>query len=197
MTAHDQPTPETPTLTDLREVAPPPELEDRVVAALRARGLLARPHRSAWWRVAAALVIFGAGWGAGSIRSATNAPAADEPLFALLLYGAPDDAARENDRIAAYRAWAQGIAASGRRVTGERLEPGAAVLSSSGSVGMGPTTAAAADAGRSLQGFFIVSAASIDEASALARQSPHALAGGTIVVRPIDTSVQSDSRGGS
>jgi hypothetical protein len=38
-----------------------------------------------------------------------------------------------------------------------------------------------------VQGFFVVSAASLEEAAAVARSSPHVRDGGRIVVRPIDT----------
>ena len=64
------------------------------------------------------------------------------------------------------------------RSTGERLaDSGVAVMRH----GSAPIARA------EVQGFFVVSASSMDDAVAVARSSPHVQSGGTIIVRPIDT----------
>ena len=67
---------------------------------------------------------------------------------------------------------------AGRQISGERL------ADSGVAVGMrGELPIARAE----VQGFFVVSASTMDDAVAVARSSPHVQSGGTIIVRPIDT----------
>ncbi len=164
-----------------REVAPPPPLEDRVVAALSREGLVrATPamFRRAWTPWAAAVLVFAAGALAGAMwdgGAATTAPG--QPKFLLLLEGGERVSGEEETRtVEAYRAWAGGLSAAGRFITGERLASGAAVVPG----------ADVADAGR-VQGYFIVSARDLADAAAVAEASPHVARGGRIIVRPIDT----------
>jgi hypothetical protein len=171
--------PEEPPLGELatlsREEPPPSALEDRVVAELR-RQVLLRGQPLAWRQMAAAVLLLASGVAAGrwSVPSGV-APATTQPRFLLLLSQAPP-AASESDRVAEYRAWAVGLRQAGRQISGERLEGEALAVD---------RLRAPERVDDRNQGYFIVSAASLEEAAELARSSPHVRAGGHIVVRPI------------
>ena len=151
-----------------RDVPPPPDLEERTVLALRRTRLLSpaaeKPTRL--WHAVAAAAIFAAGLVLG--RSSTTppvfAPGVPSSPFLLLLEGGPDAAtpAEETRTVEEYRAWAVKLRDEGRAVSGERLND--------------------------VRGFFVISAASLEEATALAQASPHARRGGRVVVRPIKPS---------
>jgi hypothetical protein len=163
-----------------REIAPPPELEARIVSALREQALLKARRTVPWLQATAAIVVFAGGMLIGRTmpaRPATSAAIAGGPRFLFMLTDAP---AVVDDRLRAeeYRQWAIDQQSAGRQITGERLaDTGVGVVSG----GSAPIAAP------EVQGFFIVSASSIDDAVAVARSSPHVRAGGTIIVRPIDT----------
>ena len=180
---HDEPPDRSVDVQSLpRSIDPDPALENRIVAALQARGLLRRNaiRRRRWVAVGAAAALFLAGLAVGSwARPTPSATVARRPpTFALLLYGEPSGEARgsgETQRVEDYRGWAMGLKGAGRYVSGERLDDRARQVGRFGSSDVEP-----------VRGFFIVSAGSLDEAEALARTCPHALRGGWIVVRPID-----------
>ena len=155
------------------DVAPPDGLEERTVARLRREGLLRARRR--WPLAAAAVVIFASGVAAGAGWRDPN-PSATDPRFLLLLHG-EGTAGGEDERSAveAYRAWAATLRQQGRFVTGERLSRDSVAVPS-GSANDEP-----------VGGFFIVSAASLADAVAVAESAPHVGRGGHIVVRPIDT----------
>jgi hypothetical protein len=170
-----------------RELSPRPEVEDRIVAALRARGLI----RTAWTRsrlaarlaaAAAGLALLAAGFavGRGSTPRPGDAPA--EPRFALfLLRGSerlPENPGEEAGRVAEYRSWARGLAGAGRFVSGEKLEDRGEQIGA-------PGGAAASVPEEEVRGFFIISAENFEDALAIARQCPHLRHGGRILVRPI------------
>jgi hypothetical protein len=154
------------------DIAPPPHLEDRVVAVLQRKRLLARP-RSAGIRIvgaaAAALLLFAGGYLAGGSRGLQ--PAADPtpgPRFALLLYEAGDAPlapGTERARVDEYRAWARQVFRDGYAISGEKLKD---------------------EPGQPLSGFFIVSAPSRTAAQAIAASCPHTRYGGRIEIREID-----------
>jgi hypothetical protein len=100
----------------------------------------------------------------------------------LLLYGggAPvRPGETEASIVDEYRQWATGLARGGRFITGERLSGDAPVV-------IGDRGMPAADvASAAVSGYFVVSAASLEEARAIARASPHVRRGGVIVVRLI------------
>jgi hypothetical protein len=169
------------------ELSPPPEVEERIVAALRARGLV----RTTWSRsrfvgrlaaAAAGLALLAAGFAAGraSVVRTEKEPAV--PRFALfLLRGSellPQNPQEEAGRVAEYRSWARGLAGTGRFVSGEKLEDGSAQLGA-------PAGAAASAPEEEVRGFFIISARDLEDALAVARQCPHLLHGGRVLVRPI------------
>jgi hypothetical protein len=157
------------------EAEPPAELERRVVAALRAQGLLApRPRAPRWWLLAAGLSCFAVGWAARDIAARPPAPRGDGPLYLLLLSQLPDsDGAAEARRVEEYRAWAVSLRRGNRLVRAEKLGDESSVL------GAGP---AATDT----SGVFLIRAASMEEALALARACPHLRHGGSITIRSID-----------
>lgn len=161
-----------------REIDPGPQLERRVVGALQHRGLIrGRTVMPAWRRAALAaslLLAFAVGWLArGPVRTGPP-PAPDR--FAFLLFGetAPGD---ERTRVNEYRAWAERLAAQGRRVSGEKLGAEGSVA---GRVELDAFS-------RTLGGFFIVEARTLEEAMVLAREHPHVRHGGTILVRRIES----------
>jgi hypothetical protein len=156
-----------------REIRPPITLEDRVVSALRTRGLLApwrRPRRAALAAaVLAATLAFAAGFGAGGwqARRAANREAGG-PRFVLLLHETDRTRASADPEavvVDEYRRWAQAVRAAGHPLSGEKLE---------------------AQAGETLSGFFVLAAPSLDAARAIAASCPHARRGGRIDVREID-----------
>jgi hypothetical protein len=164
-----------------REVAPPPWLEGRVVATMRQEKLLRRTNRVPWLQLAAALVILTLGIGIGRwLVPPAVAPTPIvqlQPRFMLLLWGAAP-AADDNARAREYGAWASAERKVGRQISGDRLSEVALLVERDRPPSPVPSE---------VQGFFIVSAATLEEAAAVARSSPHVRDGGRIVVRPIDT----------
>jgi hypothetical protein len=163
-----------------REMPPPPGLESRIAIALRAQGLLKSPTRLSWISTAAAILmlVLGIGIGRWWPRPARfDAPPVSTSRFLFLLSDA-DTSGDDGARAEAYRRWAVTQRQSGRQISGERLgDSGFAVMNES----------VAAVARADVQGYFVVSAATMDDAIAVARSSPHVQSGGTIIVRPINT----------
>jgi hypothetical protein len=163
-----------------RELPPPADLEDRTVTSLRQHQLLDRrsPRRTIALRIAAGLVLFAGGLMLGRATAAGERPVADrrEPQYILLLHGGPTGLSPDEEtRVAReYGQWAVTLRAEGRFVTGERLGDAAAAVP--------PLERPPAD----LRGYFLISAASLDDAVAVAERSPHARRGGQVIVRPID-----------
>lgn len=167
-----------------RELAPPAQLEDRVAQALRDRGGLG-PSRPWTLRgtvaVAAALVLLVAGFGAGRVTHPADALPAP-PHYLLLLYEGPGfdpDGRSEAELVQEYRDWAGRLAGQGRLIEARKL---AGVEHR-----LGPATVVEAST-QSLGGFFLVAARDDTHALEIARDSPHARYGGTIVVRPVEGS---------
>jgi hypothetical protein len=175
-----------------RELAPPSELEERVVAALAGRGLVRGQRRGrerigrAAAAVAAGLLLMAAGVWIGRAlpegRAGTIAADASPRFVLFLLRGQESDRPEEEGaRVAEYRAWARGLAASGRSVSGEKLDDCEERLGAPGAL----VAAAAAAPEEEIRGYFVISAVSLDDALAVARGCPHLKHGGRIVVRPI------------
>jgi hypothetical protein len=169
-----------------REVQPSDELQRRTIAALRTRGLLrhtAGPSRLIPWALAAvvALAAFLGGYRSGQGARARPVQA----THALMLYGAStgDDSLLGASRAAEYGRWARQARAAGRVVGGEALYDDATLLSLSGDSLVRADVERAPD---QLVGYFLVTAASLDAALALAADCPHLRYGGRIVVRPIE-----------
>lgn len=190
----DHLTPEQRALLDglPRETVPPAELEQRVVGALQARGLV---RRSPPWGKRAALVatfviavsaayLFGLRAGAGELPP----PVAAEATYALMVFdpvgGLPSE--QTSAAVAAASRWAGELAAAGTLVSAEKLRDEATRLRlRDGSVervaGFPPT-------GESLVlgGFFLIRAADYEEAQRIAAACPLLRYGSVIEVRAFE-----------
>lgn len=151
-------------------------LERRVMAALRAEGLVrTAPHRARAIGLAVVLALIGA-IGALLAIEARNIPStAGGSVYILALYEGPtyrSAASGGRSRAAEYARWAQAHRHGPAVVVGgEELDEPAAVLGVAG------------DDDDTLAGFFLVRAASDADAVSLARTVPHLRYGGTVVVR--------------
>jgi hypothetical protein len=162
------------------------ELEDRVVAALRAEGLLRAPRRSSrYLSLAASLIlVFVAGALAGRFAPRPVASEDPRPQFVLLLEeGKEFDASQ--DHVAEYAAWARALGADGRIVAGEKLKDDAVVLSSQNAA-VTIERARVTSNEAAPRGYFVIRARDLDEAIAVAKECPHLKHGGRISLRPID-----------
>jgi len=171
------------------ETEVPPDLEERTVRRLRARGLLAEPgrarqHRATttpWWALAACLAGALGGWlargyGTSIAPHPGGDPAGGQRFVLLLSEITPLETAKSrSELVAEYRGWAQHLARQGRLVAAERLIAGARRL---GRVGEGPETGVEA-----VTGLFLVVADDWGEALAVASSCPHLAYGGGITVR--------------
>lgn len=169
-------------LADLRrELHAPPTLEGRVVAALKAEGLI-RAGASTWSRlamIAAALLVFTAGAAAGHLLSRSS-PVVLRPAqarYLLLLAGDVTPAADGSSRAAEYGQWARSLAARNIAVSGEELTSHAEI------VALGPASALPDLA--SVGGYFLLEADDDAAAAALARTCPHVKYGGSVIVRRV------------
>lgn len=163
---------------------PPPALEEAVVRALRAHGVLASKRS---WRapalLAAGVALFAAGLAVGRV------PPKQVPYgtrYLLLLFD--DTAAAPTDeaaRVAEYRVWVRSLAHPGTIVRGDKLAPEARVLTKDAN-GVSATELAAEAPRGVLGGLFVVEAKSWDEAVSLAKTCPHLAHGGRVVVRKVE-----------
>jgi hypothetical protein len=183
---------------DRDSLKPPAELEDRVVARLRAAGLFDRTDTAREismkaihlrWGLAAAALLAAGIWAGTLVPSTgeTTAPAAaadTRPKFALMLYEGPGyDAPSEEEhpaRVDEYVAWARDLAARGHFVHGNELMNRGVLLHRdrprSDTVPAGPEGV--------LDGYFVIRAGSLEEAERIAAECPHLAYGGTVSVRP-------------
>ncbi len=144
-----------------------------------------RPAWSVGLKAAAAvgLLLTGAALGrlVGVETPGTVATPVGSTGYLLLVRGdEPDRRFPEAQLTAEYRAWARDLAGAGVLVGGEKLVDDA---------GRWVSAAERSDAelhGSNVSGFFLIRAASYDEAVDLARQSPHVTYGGIMEVRAID-----------
>jgi hypothetical protein len=183
-----------------RDEPPPVELEDRLVAALRAQGWLGATRRPAGQRpftghgsatravaftAVAAAVAFALGVALGpQFRTVPGAHPDQRPRYALFLYQAPaslTEPAGRTARVAEYRAWARSLAGQGLLVGADKLGRHGFLLS-----GTGTSERLVESPEGVVSGFFLIRADSLDEALALARTCPHIRHGGRIALRPVD-----------
>ncbi len=162
------------------DLPPPGEARERIVSALAARGLLQPPGLVRPSRIAALLAAAAALFAAG-LLTGRHAPAPlshGAPRFVLFLSSLPgESAAGEPARVDEYRKWAADLRGHGRLISGEKLRTGARLLDAQKGAG-------AMSAG-DVSGFFVVEAADIDQAVAVARTCPHLRHGGRITIRAI------------
>jgi hypothetical protein len=162
-----------------REAAPPPHLEDRVVAELHRAGLLrsgrtgTSGRRRIFLRVAAAILVLAAGVLLGRL-TARPEPSPGGQSYLLLLYGDASQSGRNEQALfAEYGAWAGELRRRRQLIAAERLRPERRVVGNAA----GMSTAAPV-------GFFLIRADSFESAAATAAECPHIKYGGTIVIRP-------------
>jgi hypothetical protein len=157
------------------DVPPPAGQEARLVARLRAEGLLRPPAPAP--RVAAAVALFAAGLLAGWWVARPRAAAAEPgPRYVLLLESAADMPGDEGARVQAVIAWARQQRAAGVKLAGEKLADGGEVVSAAG---VAPAPAA-------LGGYFVVQAPDDAAARRIAASHPLLGWGGRVVVRRIE-----------
>ena len=179
----DSPLEETARLRE--KPVPPAKLESRVVAALRAEGLIrARPVWSlpaGPARIAASLLIFVAGAVAGRAVPpewfTDRQAASTQPRYLLFLAGDVIPAADGSSRAAEYGEWARSLIARGVAVSGDELRSHAEIVTNN-------RTATFPDLA-SVGGYFLIEASDDTTAAALARTCPHVKYGGSIVVRRV------------
>ncbi|HJU76237.1 MAG TPA: hypothetical protein VJ717_21025 [Gemmatimonadaceae bacterium] len=159
-----------------REVAPDAKVQDRVIGALRAEGLLRPPavRRSVIpWLLAAGVAVVA--FGLGTIVGSSSGEAASDATFALMLYGGRtgSDSLEHAQRAAEYRQWAGATHATGRVIGGEALGDSVRAF--------GAPVQASGD----LVGYFLIIAPDRAAAVRLASGCPHIRYGGTVVVREV------------
>jgi hypothetical protein len=97
------------------------------------------------------------------------------PAYLLLLYGGETTAVEaEAARVAEYAGWGRRLADRGQLVAADRL--------AREEITFGPALAAG---GAGPVGFFLIRAATLDDARAAGAECPHLKYGGTVVIRPI------------
>jgi hypothetical protein len=186
----------------------PPELERRVVQALRREGLLAesaaaavpasRPRglRSLRWAFAAIALaaVFASGWWFGGNR--TRGVAEPQPTFVLLLregaeFRTPSEG-QIDQRVREYAQWAARVRREGVAISGEKLNDRVRLLTVQGIAApsqAAPSTAVppeSTDDAGPVTGFFLIRARDFEHAQKIAESCPHVRYGGAVEIRPID-----------
>jgi hypothetical protein len=185
------------------DVAPSPELEGRVVAALKQRGdiranggWIMKSTRAVAVAVIAGLV-FVAGFAVGNrgeaetpVTATSGSPAGNQ--YMLLMYSST--ALHDEERampeaditaiIAEYRDWAIAREQEGRLVSAEKLSDETRVMTAHDA---NVEIAASSGSERVLGGYFLITAPSLDDAIELAKSHPHLKYGGEVEVRPIES----------
>ena len=183
-----------------REAAASVHLEEKVVGALRRKGLLAGgekvlPFQLGWLRLAgasAALLLLGFltgwWWQTGTVPPADYNQTETLPRFLLILSNPPETFQSEipSERLRGeYEAWAQGLARRGLFLAGEELGQDGRLLhpnEENEATALVETLAAADGA---ISGYFVIRAAGYQEAVEIAQTCPHLGYGGAIEVRAI------------
>lgn len=164
------------------EVEPPPRVEDRLVASLRARGDIRTPRSRLPW-------LIGVGVAAAAVLTLLlrrpPGAAGDGAQFLLLIaedtrYTPPADSSEARARVAEYGAWAGRLAGAGQLVSAGELAAGGTDVRADGSAPAVIDARAGA-----VSGYFLVRAESLAQAERLAAESPHLKYGGTVVVRAV------------
>lgn len=171
-----------------REIDPPKELEDRVVAQLRKKKLLRHQsilNRTVWLSTAAAIAIFAIGLLAGrAIRTPVNTV---QYTYLLLLREAPgifQQPTQEAALVKEYTQWARDTAKRGTMITGEKLQAESRILMRD--AGTTRIQQMKTDPNGVIAGFFLIEAASDEVALEKVMDCPHLRYGGAIELRRID-----------
>jgi hypothetical protein len=174
-----------------RERAPASALEERIVGALKAKGLIRVAQSFQVWTLprlagafAAAAVLLALGFGAGKWQSDSKHVDSHRSLFVLFLYGGEAEG-DEASKVVEYGRWARTIRESKRMITGEKLKEGGQLLRKvEGQLQI--REAKSLDGQNMLGGYFLIEAESYDDALKVAASCPHLKYGGLIELRQID-----------
>lgn len=167
-----------------QDAATSPGLEGQVLEELNREGLLRRPvgrigPALGWAALLAG--VFAAGILVGDRRYGPAETIGGDRYVLLLLEGPRYRAAgtpdAERARVAKYAAWARDLAEAGRFVEGEKLDMTTERLGE---------PAVGRQDGEVVAGFFVIEAASLQEALQVARTIPHLRYGGAVEVRRIE-----------
>lgn len=175
-----------------RERMPAASVENKIVQALKAQGLLqleqstTAPHWSRHLLLAsAATACVLIGFVLGSWRNEPQAAHATLPRFVLFLYGGDADPAQTETQVREYGIWIHQLAETGRLAQGEKLKDSGRVLQKISGHMQSRATPLSQNIGE-LGGYFIIAAANYEEALKIAEQCPHLKYGGVIELREID-----------
>ncbi|MEM7051708.1 MAG: YciI family protein [Acidobacteriota bacterium] len=165
---------------------PPAALEERVVSALRQRGLVRpapRRPRVPWLLAACLLAALGGWWGRSLVETSTPPRAAGDHY--LLLLTEPRPLATDKpmpELVAEYAAWGAELAEEGKIIAAARLRPGGEHLK--------PPASPTGEEIAQVTGYFILIAPDLETARAIAATCPHLAYDGEISVRRLygDTS---------
>jgi hypothetical protein len=172
-----------------REDPLPPGLEQRVLAAVRGRGLIRGHSRfpaRALGIAASLLVAFAGGWLTRPLLQPSSRPPAGADQLFLFLLGSeepPGPASEIGRSVEAHRAWAERLRGEGRLVRAEKLREQVLLLTTPDGRATPQPSGGSAEAA---SGFFLVRAADVDEAVELARSCPSLRFGGSVTIRSVD-----------
>lgn len=174
-----------------RESDPPPEVEERVVAALRDEGLIGRARepraRTPGLRFAmAATVVMAAlgGWMARGLADSAPLPPEGTREY-LVLLSEPEglDTTKSGPELVdEYRQWGGRLGREGRLVTARRLLDGGRRLTDGSAA---PVALSVHTSQSQATGFFLIRAESWEQAADLVQDSPHLRYGGVISLREV------------
>lgn len=178
-----------------QENMPPNRVEKEIVNRLYERGLI-KPktifpfwqNRSPVFQLAVisitACLLFSIGFGAGVLYMNGQAPDHSKSQFALLIFN--DEVAFKDEMALAseYGQWMRNIVASGRLASGKQLFDDGKILRSIGGE-IKISDISTDDRYGQIGGFFLIEAASYDEAVKIASTCPHLKYQGSIEVRQI------------
>jgi hypothetical protein len=173
----------------VREISPPPDLENRIVGELNRRGYLKRKRTNMMtlFAVAASMATFAVGYTLGSRNEAVMDSTRE---YALLLYAGPDFVqapADDPDRhVRTYSAWGTDLARRGLLTDAGELGADSWLLREDGSTTDFSSARGAQPEGE-LTGFFLVRSRDATQALEIARTHPHLRNRGTIALREIVT----------
>jgi len=177
-----------------RKLAPSSALEERIVGALKAKGLIRLTPSLQIWTLphlagafAAAVVLLVLGFGVGKWRSHPSLQSPTQPMFILLLYEGRGASEHEPDRVIEYTAWARTIAQSNHLLGGEKLQYDGRLLRRVAE-GLDVRDISTHGDDEQVAGYFLIQAANYDEAEKIAASCPHLKYGGLIELRQIDPS---------
>ena len=155
----------------------------KTMGSLEARGLIStQDGTKAWktisWRIAASVVLFGAGYVLGNWGILIPQPDHAQGKYALFLYENNEfTVADGQDLVKEYSGWARDLAAQNKLVYAEKLNDNEKQW-------LGKETVQ--NSTSKLTGYFVFYASSMEEARKIADTHPHTRYGGGLELRPID-----------